>query len=408
MTSDSPLVLSRAADADWPEIITLDARSFALPAPLPEDEIAEFRGKVEEAIIVRDTGAEGTPLVAVSLWHRLPLTVPGGAVAKTAGLSWVSVAATHRRRGLLRRMLTEQFAAWRTAGLPLAILTASEGGIYERFGFGPACFSHSVAIDPSAVTWRTPAPADSAVRYGTPGQIAAHVPQLHSRWAATVPGAVGRPESWWPSILADRGFRRNSQTSGLHYLLHADGYAAYRLDAREMSASIEDFCAATPRAHTDLWRVLTGLDLVRSISATLPVDEALALHWRNARALRTTARNDDLWVSILDVPAALALRGYEVDGAVVLGVTDDWGGRAGRYLLTVTDGRGAVSAVDGAEPAGVPAARLGIAELSSMYTGGIGARELAAAGRIEAAPETVELLQALFGSRVAPFAGTYF
>ncbi|MFZ2501849.1 MAG: hypothetical protein WAW88_04125, partial [Nocardioides sp.] len=84
-----PLTLSRAADADWPELITLDARSFALPAPLPEAEIAEFRAKVDEALVVHDTASDGSPLVAVSLWHTLPLTVPGGAIAGAAGLSWV-------------------------------------------------------------------------------------------------------------------------------------------------------------------------------------------------------------------------------------------------------------------------------------------------------------------------------
>lgn len=409
MTSAAPLVLSRATDADWPGIIALDARSFALPAPLPDDEITEFRSKVRDAFVVRDTGSDGAPLVAVSLWHVLPLTVPGGAAAEAAGLSWVSVAATHRRRGLLRRMLTEQFAAWHAAGLPLAILTASEGGIYERFGFGPACFSHSVTIDPSAVRWRTPAPADSAVRYGTAEQIAARVPALHARWAATVPGAVGRPAAWWPSILADRGFRRNSQTSGLHYLLHDDGYASYRLDAREKTARVEDVCAVTPQAHTDLWRVLTGLDLVGSITAKLPVDDVLPLRWSNARALTVTGRGDDLWVSILDVPAALALRGYDADGTVLLDVSDDRDGRGGRFLLTVSGGRAAVTRVDGAAPADVPAASLDIAALSSMYTGGIGARRLAAAGRIAVdAPATAELLHALFTTRTAPFAGTFF
>ncbi|GAC57536.1 hypothetical protein GOHSU_21_00280 [Gordonia hirsuta DSM 44140 = NBRC 16056] len=410
MNTPSPLQPRLARYEDWPEIITVDARSFALPAPLPEAEIAEFRAKVAGALVVRDEGSDGDPLVAVSLYHELPVTVPGGAALTSAGLSWVSVTATHRRRGLLRRMLTDQFAMWREAGLPIATLTASEGGIYERFGFGPACFAHSVAIAPTAVDWRTPAPADSRVRYGTREQIAQQIPELHARWARTRPGAIGRPATWWPSILADRGFRRNSQTSDLYYLLHRDGYAAYRLDAREMSATVEEFCAVTPQAHTDLWRVLTGLDLVTSISAKVPVDDTLPLELRNARAVQINGRSDELWVSLLDVPAALAARTYGADGTIMLTVTDGWAGRDGEYLLTVTDGQATVDTATvpaDALPA-VPRAELSVSVLSSMYTGGIPARQFAAAGRIRADDEAIALLDAMFATSRAPFAGTYF
>lgn len=408
MTSEpNPLSLRPARHEDWREIITLDARSFALPAPLPEAEIAEFRTKVAEAIIVRDEGSDGAPLVAVSLYHQLPLTVPGGAALTSAGLSWVSVTATHRRRGLLRRMLTEQFAVWHAADLPLAILTASEGGIYERFGFGPACYAQTITIDPAAVQWRTEAPADSRVRYGTAEQIAVAVPRLHERWAQTRPGAVHRPDEWWASILADRGFRRNSQTSDLYYLLHADGYAAYRLDARESSATVEEFFAVTQQAHTDLWRVLTGLDLVSSISAKVPVDDTLPLSLNDARAVTTTARTDELWVSILDVTAALEARTYGADGTVVLSVTDGWDGRDGDYLLEVSGGRGTVTPGPAADR--VPRAALSISVLSSMYTGGIAARNFAAAGRLDVdSPTTLELVNAIFATDRAPFAGTYF
>ncbi|MFC0314438.1 GNAT family N-acetyltransferase [Gordonia phosphorivorans] len=403
----SPLSLRRAESADWPEIIALDARTFALPAPLPDAEVAEFRARVTDTMVVRDDGSDGAPLVAVSLYFRLPVTVPGGARLDSAGLSWVSVAATHRRRGLLRRMLTEQFAAWQRAGLPLAILTASEGGIYERFGFGPACFAETVTVDPGAVVWRTEAPADSRVRYGTAEQIAARIPDLHARWAAAQPGAVHRPDTWWPSILADRGFRRNSQTTDLYYLLHEDGYAAYRIDAREASATVEEFVAVTDQAHTDLWRVLTGLDLVTSISAKIPVDDTLGLHLRNARAVRVTGRSDELWVSLLDVTAALTARTYAADGALALEVSDGWCGREGLYRVAVDGGRASVSRVTTAD--GLPVAALSVATLSSLYTGGTTARALATAGRIDCdSPATVDLLDAMFRTDRAPFAGTYF
>ncbi|MFM9377573.1 GNAT family N-acetyltransferase [Gordonia sp. VNK21] len=411
MSSQSPnLNLRPARDEDWPEIGELDARAFTLPAPLPADELAEFRSSAPDAdtLTVRDEDSPGRPLVAFSLFHRLPLTVPGGAIPTVAGLSWVSVAATHRRRGLLRTMMAEHFRSWERDGLPLAALTASEGGIYERFGFGPACYAHDVRIDPSSAQLRDAAPADSRVRYGTLDQARVHVPEVHRRWAADRPGAVGRPDGWWASLFADRDFRRSPQVSGVYFLLHADGYAAYRIDSRDSTALIEGFFAATEQAHTDLWRVLTGLDLVSGISASLPLDDTLPLKLVNARAVRVTGRPDKLWLSVLDVAAALELRRYDTDGAVLLEVSDFWAGRTGDYLLEVGDGRGRVTR-DAAEPPGVPRIRLDISVLSSLYLGGGTARDFAAAGRLQADDDAaVELVTALLAGRRAPFAGTFF
>ena len=146
------LSLNRATDDDWDDIIAADARAFAMRNPIPDDERDDLRAKVSDSdvIVVRDTDVPSAPLVGVSMFYRMSMTLPGGAVADAAGLSWVSVAATHRRRGILRRMLTELTGQWIDEGQTFAILTASEGTIYERFGFGPACFAHSIRIGSSA------------------------------------------------------------------------------------------------------------------------------------------------------------------------------------------------------------------------------------------------------------------
>ncbi|EGD54223.1 GNAT family N-acetyltransferase [Gordonia neofelifaecis] len=400
-----PLSLERPRGTDWPEILAIDARAFALPKPLPADEMIEFRNRAGEGdtVVVRDTASEGQPIVAVSLYFPVPVTVPGGAAATTAGLSWVSVSATHRRRGLLRRMITEQYRTWRERDFPLATLTASEGGIYERFGFGPAMFAHRIRVEPAAAQFRTPAPADSRVRYGSTEQVVRHVPAVHRAWAAGRNGAITRPDTWWPSIIADRNFRRNSQTSGLHYLLHADGYAAYRIDARDKTAIVEDLVYTTPQAHTDLWRVLTSLDLVSAVTASIPVDDPLPHKLVNARALEVQGRADQLWVSILDVVAALELRTYAADGDLVLDVTDGFGDRAGRYRLTVAGGRATVTRTDDDAQIGID-----IATLSSIYLGGISVREMTAADRIDADSAAASTLASMFAVDEAPFAGTFF
>ena len=49
---------------------------------------------------------------------------------------WSGVQPTHRRRGVLPRMMTHQLADIRCRGEPIAVLWASEGRIYQRFGYG--------------------------------------------------------------------------------------------------------------------------------------------------------------------------------------------------------------------------------------------------------------------------------
>ncbi len=64
-----------------------------------------------------------------------------------AGMTWVSVAPTHRRQGLLRRLVDAVHADADERGEPMAGLQASEAAIYERFGYGAATRWRHVEID---------------------------------------------------------------------------------------------------------------------------------------------------------------------------------------------------------------------------------------------------------------------
>src|SRR4051794_24920553 len=83
---------------------------------------------------------EGDQVVATSGIFSRTLTVPGG-VVPCAGVTWVTVAPTHRRQGVLtaimRRQLDELHGQERE---PVAALWASEFAIYGRFGYAPAAY----------------------------------------------------------------------------------------------------------------------------------------------------------------------------------------------------------------------------------------------------------------------------
>ena len=74
------------------------------------------------------------------------LTIPGG-VLPAAGVTIVGVHPTHRRRGILRRMMRLQLDAIHERGEPLAILWASEGSIYQRFGYGLGSMRTGINLD---------------------------------------------------------------------------------------------------------------------------------------------------------------------------------------------------------------------------------------------------------------------
>ena len=84
---------------------------------------------------------------------------------------------------------------------------------------------------------------------------------------------------------------------------------------------------------------------------------------------------------MLDVPATLAARSYDVEDVIALEVTDALGIADGTFVLTAGETPG-VDVVDD-PPLGVPLVRLGVEELSAMLLGAVSPVTLARAGRVE-------------------------
>ncbi|MFP3813618.1 GNAT family N-acetyltransferase, partial [Bacillus sp. SIMBA_005] len=81
--------------------------------------------------------ASAFPVATTNAWVT-PLTIPGGGELDMWAISMVTVAATHRRRGIARSLLEGELRAAVSAGVPMAGLTVSEATIYGRYGFGSA------------------------------------------------------------------------------------------------------------------------------------------------------------------------------------------------------------------------------------------------------------------------------
>ena len=325
---------------------------------------------------------DGT-IVANSALITMQLTVPG-AVVPTAGVTAVGVDPVHRRRGLLDRMMRGHLEAIHANGTePLSALWSSEAGIYGRWGYGQATRITDLKVRSSEAQLRTP-PAPAPLRAGTPRDLLSDMRAIYEAVRPGYPGLTSRDDLWWEDIIADFEHRREGAGS-LRALLTDGAYALYAVREQEIDGRLEyeirvrDLIAATPGARATLWEHLLRLSLTRSLHWPLaPEDEPLTHMLQDSRAVR--ARLDDaVYIRLVDLPRALALRTYSSAADVVLDVTDavcPW--NAGRWRLAAgPDGATCERSDDPADLA------LSSTELGAAYLGGTPLALLAQAGRVE-------------------------
>lgn len=389
--------IRRGTAADIPAIQVLNARAFAEEMS-PEGRAEGERLTPGERHVL---ALDGPTVVGVTALMPLLMTVPGGAQVDAAGISNVSVAATHRRRGVLRQILGAQHRDLLAQGYPLAALTASEGTIYGRFGYGPATVRRRVEIDRRGVELARSAPDPGGVQLVDAEAARRRLPGVHERWAARTPGALRRDESWWDWQLADRPEDRQGSTS-LCFLLHPDGYATYR--GKGSRAEVVEVISATDAAHAALWRVLLGLDFADVVAAPISPDDPLPFLLTDTRAVRVVRVRDGMWLRPLDLAVALALRRWAVEIDVVLDVSDPFLDRGGRFRL-----RGGPEGSECARTDAAADVSLDVATLGALYLGGHRVGTLARAGLLAGGDPAVlaRLERALLTDR-APENGTDF
>ncbi|HEX2103168.1 MAG TPA: GNAT family N-acetyltransferase [Solirubrobacteraceae bacterium] len=333
---------------------------------------------------------DGREIVATSGIYTRELTVPGGVVT-AAAVTAVGVRPTHRRRGLLSRLMRRQLDDVRAAGEPVAALWASEPAIYGRFGYGLASFHADVRLHTPGARLHPRAPApDGRTLLLDPGAAVARIAPLYDAVRRARPGHLDRPERWWRHRVYDPEHERAGY-GALRAAVHeapggaVDGYALYRvkhgewIEGPDATVAVGELVADGPAATAALWAFLLGLDLTRTIewwwaAADEPLFELLAGPHRPQTALAP-----NLWIRLVDVGAALAARTYAAPVGVVLEVADElcpW--NAGRWRLEGDDTGAACARTDAPADLGIS-----VADLGAVYLGGRSLDALAAAGRVD-------------------------
>jgi len=342
------------------------------------------------------------------------LAVPGGRRVPHTAVTAVGVLPTHTRRGLLTALMRAQLDDAVARGDVVASLRASETMIYERFGYGLATQAGSAVVTKARARWRPTAPPGGPVRLVDPVESWDLLARIHEALPAHQPGAMGRPATWWNQKLL-----RTRKRGGLTYVVvHGeegaeDGFARYypdlSVDWRDegrRTIVVNDLVAGTPAARAGLLRHLLGLDLVDRVAIDdRPLDDPLPAALTDHRAVQFREIEDETWLRLLDVPAALAARTYRGPGRVVVEVVDDLvPANSGVYEVS-QDGAARLAA------ASAPAAdlRVDVAGLGAVYLGGTRWWQLAAAGRVEARdPAALATADALFATASLPYCGTRF
>ena len=209
---------------------------------------------------------DGGDLVATTASHRLSMTLPGLVRCDVAAVTDVTVAPTHRRRGLLTSMMRRQLDDLRSVGEAVAALFASEGGIYGRYGYGPATFGARYVVDkrlarpssasiPAGGSFRDSPAVPGSVRLLDLDQAAEAFPIVFDAYVPTRAGELDRLQGAWAELLPRAGAAEDARHR--FYVCYEeggriDGYAIYRVagtdpdDHHRRAVLLEESCSVFP------------------------------------------------------------------------------------------------------------------------------------------------------------------
>jgi predicted acetyltransferase len=410
---------------EFPAVFALSCAAFGEQAT-EEDEKAHRLGfPFGQALAAFDSGR----MVATSAVYSQELTLPGGATVPMGGLTWVATLPTHRRRGLLRRLLSVQFAQMTARGEVVSGLEASEGSIYGRFGYGPATSVMSFSVERAHAAFAAPLDTATAGRFTLleADEAAVQLPSIYESLRLLQPGAVSRPPVWWKGYLADPPSEREGATRRFHVVHETvpgtpDGYVSYRVKEEWgrapalNTARVVELLAGDPGVYRALWGFVLGTDLCQTVSCGRGrVDEPLRWLLADPRRFLVRELSDFLWLRLLDVPRALAARRYAAADRLVLEVVDTFPTPGTKRSLLSTQG-----AAPGPNPAlpalaecvatsSAPDLALAIDVLGAVYLGGVTFATLAAASRVrELTPGAIARGDAMFSTASAPYCVTEF
>ena len=355
-------------------------------------------------------GAFGAGPMPVATYASLDKTLNAGReLLPLRMITDVTTSATHRRQGLLRRMIEDDLADAVAQGVPMAALTASEATIYGRWGFGAATLRKGVELDTSPGFDFRSFTDPGRVELVEPADAWPHVKAVFDTFHARQRGSVEWPSPYEDMHSAAFDFDSGGANRKLRGAVHldasgeVDGFVLFK-HGEKYSVKVDEMVALTPEAQLAFWSFLGHMDRVAKVTFNLfHPDDPLVWALTDMNRVKTTEVEEFLWLRLLDVPRCLTARPWAADGTVVLDVDDAQGHAAGRFEVSTADGVATTSRTD--RPGDV---RLTAETLASLYLGEVEVRRMHRAGRLEGTEDAVARLAAMADLSEPPYSLTGF
>ena len=294
---------------------------------ITDDELGEF-SRIPAYVLADPTTAEagmradwttcafvdGRLATAFGTW---PLRVRlNGRRVRMGGVTLVGTWPEFRRRGLMRQVMTKALAEQRDRGQSLAILWASMGAIYQRFGYGLATSFVFYDVDPTTIGFNDGVSATGKtevadIEGGRPIAVG-----IYDNAVGPANLMIERAAPMWDAMLREP----DKVTNRVGIYRNGDGvergYVIYRLTNIEgppdpgpnQRLDVIDYIALDHDALRGLWEFLAAHDLVRQIhwEGVAPDDPSphLLLEPRQLRR----GGGDGVWMRVVDVEAAVPQR----------------------------------------------------------------------------------------------------
>jgi predicted acetyltransferase len=345
----------------------------------------------------------------------IPFTMRAlGRAVPMGGISMIGTLPHHRRKGLVRKLMTQALGNMRDSGQMVAALWASQAAIYQRYQFAMATVCRSYDIDTVDIGFHDSDMGDCEVVLTGPENCLDELKSIYIENATDRICYLHRSSLLWRmNFLDDRpedgpvriGLCRDDTGSAVGYVVFSLRAAKVNHPSRGQQIKIRDLVALNSNAYRSLWRFIASHDLVGSVQwHNAPLDDPASELFIEPRLLKM--RDDEgLWFRVVDVAGALGQRGYIESGEIRIGIQDDplapWNG--GTYLLRASP--------DGAEvsrSSGSPDIQLSVKALGSLYTGFRSAAVLAGWGLVEGDRQKIALAGRIFSSPYLPHCPDHF
>lgn len=358
--------------------------SWAFAFPVADAESWMRKGGFENFRVVRRAKTPLACLVQIPMGQFF-----GGRSVPMVGIAGVATAAHARGSGVATEMMRATLRELHRNGVPLSTLYPATRPLYRRVGYEPAGGRYVLTLALKALSALDRTLSVTPITAENEGEVR----RAYAEFARNEPGHLDRCEYLWQRIKNPRNevahgycIERKDRVEGFVYLLQK------KTEGIHFDLQVTDMVARTPAAGRRILALLADHGTTGSKVRWLTGPSGIFLQL--LADIGFEIQSSDHWMlRIVDVPLALAARGYPdgVEGELHFDIHDDLiAENNGRFILRVASGTGSV------QKGGQGHLRMDIRGLAPLYSGYLTAHSLAAAGLVDGTSAELSKAAAIF------------